>query len=785
MKRKRDPFSLARSLVEPAWRRDEDHLYHHLPYGVRIGDEYLTTRDGDVMGAVELFGVNPDTETERTLDDFAEIMERILLFAAQDIAIYVHRFSFPAGNIKPVLTGSGFADAVDQRWTQALNASRLYERRCILTAVYRPAARFENRVKFGRSASDVENERDEDIEALDIFFRDVLSAFGPDRSRRMTHEKGDWLGLYNALLTGRYHPVHVNSDFEPIAWLMPETPVTARGDRLHFEDEPDWRGAMLTLKTYPPETTATVLDGLNLPCVAITTQSYSPMTPAGILEKIRRRRGQMRSSGDAAVSLEQELGTFADDIASGRITAGQHHLNVALFGESREIDDAISNVVSAVQRFGGSLRRERWGMRAAYFAQHPGNFSYRSTLTTISNANFADLAGAHMRPAGLPSSERTWSHPLTEMPTTTSERYRFDLHAPKRIEDELPPGHTLVLGPTGSGKTAYTAFLMAQAKRCGARLIVFDKDRGLEMPLRALGADYIKVTPGEATGFNPLAEAVDEASIGWLANWFCSILSQNSPLSAVQIAAISEACRENGNSPENLRTFQEFAGHFGALPDDSDLENRFSEWTPGGRLGWMFDGRGQDPFANRTGDIAFDITAILDDELMRLAWLGYLFRRIEARVEDGRPTIIVMDEAWKLLDNGYFAAVIKDWFVTMRKKNASVVMMTQLPEHINDSKSGPSILQSVQTQVLFPNRDASVKDLLKIGCNEREIEVLRARAIGRLALCRTVASSLWLDLDLGALGPLLKVITGGDGEKLNLPENWRTDPNFWRTFTHA
>lgn len=91
----------------------------------------------------------------------------------------------------------------------------------------------------------------------------------------------------------------------------------------------------------------------------------------------------------------------------------------------------------------------------------------------------------------------------------TSSLYRFNFHEAGRRTDEPSVGHTLVLGRTGSGKTLGTAFLMAQARRVGARVIVFDKDQGLEMAIRALGGSYSEIKVGQPTGFNPMTTETD------------------------------------------------------------------------------------------------------------------------------------------------------------------------------------------------------------------------------------------------------------------------------------
>jgi type IV secretion system protein VirB4 len=69
--------------------------------------------------------------------------------------------------------------------------------------------------------------------------------------------------------------------------------------------------------------------------------------------------------------------------------------------------------------------------------------------------------------------------------------------------------------------------------------------------------------------------------------------------------------------------------------------------------------------------VGIDMSEILDLGTERSALLAYLFRRIERVIEDRRPTLIVIDEAWKMLDDPIFVKRLHDWLVTMRKKNWS------------------------------------------------------------------------------------------------------------------
>ena len=166
----------------------------------------------------------------------------------------------------------------------------------------------------------------------------------------------------------------------------------------------------------------------------------------------------------------------------------------------------------------------------------------------------------------------------------------------------------------------------------------------------------------------------------------------------------------------------------------------------------------------------------------RMAVLSYIFRQIERVVEDRHPTLIVLDEAWKLLDDPYFGARLENWLVTMRKMNCVVIMLTQYPSQLQDARVGKTIVETVPTQILFPNDRATPEDYAFLRVNEKEAALLTQPTLGqRIALVRSAGDSLFVDADLSALGELLRILGGGRTGEAHVAANWRTNPEFWRS----
>ncbi len=771
--------------LEPAGFRDDAFLARHLPYVAALTDDVLMLRDGELMATFAVEGLCAATGESAQVEDVAEAVQAILAQSQPDFGFYVHRLSCRAEPALPApIRADAFSFEVDRRWQAALMGLDLRERRSFVTVILRPRKLLGLTARlFGPGAQaerDRLRRRIDRLEEMVTFLMDALALTRPDR---LTFGDGRWYGLLRALVTGIHEPMPLPDSFRPVADLIATSAVTFQGDQFFIPgaSTEDMRfGAVFSLKAYPAMTAPGIFDQFDLDFDSVLTQSFTPIEPFDALARIKRTVRQMGAADDSAASLRAQLIDAADDLASGRVSFGNHHASVVIFTRSEaELDEAAAQVRATGQRAGCVMVREDIGARATYFAQVPGNHAFRARAAMISSRNFAHFAALHADPLGLPAAETSWGQPITILPTAARGAFRFSFHQRGKPGDRTV-GHTLVLGRTGSGKTLGLAFLITQARRVGARIIVFDKDRGLEMPVRAMGGAYGAVRMGEATGFNPFAAETDERGRAWLADWLGALLSRDGPLTAIQTQALTQAVKVNAETDPTLRSLGAFRRQFRSLDDDEDLFTRMGDWDADGSFGWLFSGQGVDTLSLKAPVTGFDLSEIFDTPAVRTAWLAYVFRRIERTIEDGVPTLIVLDEAWKLLDDDYFERRLKDWMLTMRKKNVAVVLLTQRVAHIRESRAGGSILESAVTTILYPNSRNTPEELAPLALNDRELTFACSSGLeSRLALIRSGDTSVIADMDLSALGGLTKVLGGGPGGA-GMPDDWRENPEFWK-----
>ncbi|WP_435171151.1 hypothetical protein [Falsirhodobacter sp. 1013] len=776
---------LGRKALEPQGITREHMLAQHLPYITPVGDDVVMLRDGDVMGSFTVRGLEAATAEAALIDDVKAAMENAVAQMGPDVALYIHRVSMETQPQLPPVQGDGFAVEVDRVWQRHIARDGLRERTIMVTVCLRPRKLTSLWSKIsGGGKTDLRGLRDRRIARLNEIIAFMMQVLRPVGPRRLTVGGGQWLGLLRTCVTGQYAPLTPGSSFEPLSNLMAGSRVDFRGDTFTVfgTDSEDTRyGAIFGMKGYPSETMAGIFDRFDMAADMVVTHSFTPMDLVTATGRLQRTIRQMRAADDAALSLQAQLVEASDQLASGRIVFGHHLVTIMAVAESRaELDDIAASIRSAGQRAGAVIVREDINARTAYFAQHPGNYGYRSRASMTSSRNFASFASLHAAGIGVEEGREPWGVPLTILPTVSGEPYRFNFHA-AGAQGERTVGHSLTIGRTGTGKSVGIAFLAAQVQRANPRIIAFDKDNGLEMPLRALGGSYAPVRMGEVTDFNPFAAETDERGRAWLTDWLSALLEQNGPpLTAEQSESLSRAVTANAESDAALQNVMHFRSQLLSVDDGGDLYTRMGVWDTDGQYGWVFGGMAADPVHFDQAVTGFDLTEILDVSSVRTAWLSYVFRRIERTVEDGRPTLLILDEAWKLLDDPYFEARLKDWMLTMRKKNVAVVMLTQRVSHIAESRAGNSILESVNTTIVFPNRRNTAEELAPLNLSDsEEAFLMNTGGASRAALVRNGDTSTVVDLDLSALGPLLRVLAGGKGDDMS-PANWRDNPDFWK-----
>jgi type IV secretion system protein VirB4 len=485
---------------------------------------------------------------------------------------------------------------------------------------------------------------------------------------------------------------------------------------------------LVSIKEYPGQTAPGSLDELlRLPHEMVITQSFGFVDRQTALGRVNLTLRRMRAADDEALSLRGELAVARDDLAAGRAAFGEHHLTVAVRGATlKDVDDGVAEVSAALTDRG-----------------------------MIASRNFASLASMHNFPRGQAEGNH-WGQAVTVLETTAAGPYHFNFH-----HGDL--GNFTVIGPSGSGKTVVLNFLLAQARKFNPRIVFFDKDRGAELFLRAIGGRYDVLRTGEPSGLNPLLLDDTAENRQFLLSWLSRLVTQpGQTLPATDLARLKDAVDANMAAPPAFRRLDHFSQllHGDQRPHAGDLCSRLAPWWGTGERAWLFD-NAEDRIDLTQQVVGFDMTRVLDDPIVRTPAMMYLFHRVEQRL-DGTPAIIVVDEGWKALDDEVFTSRIRDWEKTIRKRNGIVGFATQSAGDALSSRIASAIIEQAATQIFMANPKAQAHDYIDgFGLTPHEYELVRTLPDNaHCFLVKHGADSVVARLNLTGERDLLTILSG-------------------------
>jgi type IV secretion system protein VirB4 len=739
----------------------------HLPYARHVDDHTIETRDGLIMQFLHLRGLLFETADTEEINYRKRLRDAMLQsIGSSRFALYHH---VVRRRIEPELSAEyedEFSQRLDAAWRARLATKKLYINELFLTLIRRPLQgrmsgldRF--RTLVGRSSAAEAAAGDAyELRQLDTARDALLAALGSYEPRL--------LGVYATPPGPCSEPLEFlsslyNGELRPVLLPTQDLGAYLPYRRVSFGEETVELGAagpspraflgLVSIKDYPGQTAPGMFDELlRLPFELVISQSFGFVDRQAALGRMNLALRRMRSAEDEALSLRADLTNAKDEVAAGRAGFGEHHMTVAIHADSpAEVDDGIAETQAALADLGIIAVREEIALEPAFWAQFPGNFKYIARRGLVSTSNFAGLASGHNFPLGLADGNH-WGEAVTLLETTAAGPYYFNFH-----QGDL--GNFTVIGPSGSGKTVVVNFLLAQARKFRPRIIFFDKDRGAELFIRAIGGRYDLLRPGAPAGLNPLQLDDNAVNRQFLIDWL-ALLAGGADID--ELARIKDAVDANFGQPIEHRRLRHLAELFrgGERPHGADLWARLRPWWGEGERAWLFDNP-EDKTDLQAASVGFDMTSILDDPAMRTPAMMYLFHRVEERL-DGTAAIIVVDEGWKALDDDVFVRRIKDWEKTIRKRNGIVGFATQSAQDALESRIASAIIEQAATQIFMANPKARADDYIEgFGLTPHEFELIRTLPDNaHCFLVKHGAESVVARLNLTGERELLTILSG-------------------------
>ncbi|TWB77205.1 type IV secretion system protein VirB4 [Nitrospirillum amazonense] len=725
------------------YRSRADRLADHLPWAALVALGVVLNKDGSFQRTLAFRGPDLDSATEAELVGIAARANNALRRLGSGWALF-----FEAARVEALdYPHSSFPDAASWLVEEERRAAfqddrqgRHFESRYFLTLLFLPPPDSEvqaqnalvetGRKEEGRSWRQELARFQDETDRL----AGLLAGFLPE-VRAL--DDAETLTYLHGTISTRRHPVAVPAVPMYLDGVLVDTPLSGGLEPMLGETHL----CTLTILGFPGQTQPGLLDALNhldFPYRWVTR--WVPLDRAQATRTLTRLRRHWFAKRKSIAALLREVLTNepaqlvdsdADNKAADADLAlqalGADHVGfgyltttVTVWDEDRQAaQDKLALVERVITGLGFTVIRETVNAVEAWLGSLPGQVYANVRQPLVHTLNLAHLMPLSAVWAGPLRNGHLDGPPLLFAETAGATPFRLATH----VGDV---GHMLVVGPTGAGKSVLLALLAMQFRRYpGARVVIFDKGNSARAAVLAMGGLHHALGTAGTLAFQPLRR-IDMPDVrAWAAEWLAGVLAHENVAVTPEVKeGLWSALGSLATAPAEERTLTGLS----VLLQSSRLRAALQPYTLDGPFGHLLDAA-EDRLA------LADVQCFETEELMHqpgivMPVLTYLLQRLEEHF-DGRPTLLILDEAWVYLDHPLFAARIREWLKVLRKKNVAVVFATQSLVDIAGSSIAPSIIESCPQRIFLPN-DRAVEPQARrayegFGLNERQIEMI-ARA---------------------------------------------------------
>lgn len=779
--------------------KKEKPVSHFIPYKGHWNQHTILTKTNGLLQVIKVGGYSFETADDEDLDIRKNIRNSLLKnMASGNITLYFHTIrrkkpvqskSIDYSLDPTVKTAKDFISYLESEWQKKSSTGDSYFNELYVSILYEPdkagAAVVEYMLTRLRQKSNKaiwENDMKEMHENVQEMSTRVLNTLRDYDAYLLGIKKtanGYYCEISEFLATlvncGDQSPMMVSrssiDSYLPTNRLFFGTrSIEARGPRGRRY------AGIVSVREYGPATSAGTFDGfLQMPFEFIMTQSFVFANRTIAINKMQLQQNRMIQAQDKAVSQIAEISQALDMAMSGEIGFGEHHVSLLCIDKDlKALENSLSMAAVELSNCGMQPVRERVNMEPSYWGQLPGNSGYIIRKSTINTLNLAGFASMHNYPLGKISGNH-WGDHVTVLDTTSGTPFYFSFH----VRDV---GHTLIIGPTGAGKTVLMNFLCAQAQKFKPRMFFFDKDRGAEIFIRALDGIYTIIDPGKNCGFNPLQLPDTGENRSFLLDWLKTLVtSNNETLDAEDIKLLTQAIDGNYRLDKRDRKLSNIVPFLG-MDGAGTLASRIGMWHSKGSHAKIFDNETDTIDLNLSRVFGFEMAELLKDPISLSPVLLYIFHRINISL-DGSKTMIVLDEAWALIDNPVFAPKIKDWLKVLRKLNTFVIFATQSVEDAAKSQISDTLIQQTATQIFLPNLKATDVYRKAFMLSQREYMLIKTTdPVSRYFLIKQGVNAVVAKVNLSGMDNIINVLSGRAETVILLDQiiaKYGNDPKSW------
>lgn len=671
-----------------------------IPYACHVSPFTTVTKNGELLQTIRLDAAAHGMDYEAAEESAslrACLREAVLAHGKnKEFAFWVHTIRRRRALDTDAVFPEKFARELDAAWKQAHPFGYSYHNEVYITVLiegeaadlfkpqtfrrnfFYPLNRRHHRRSLTEAEARLTAVTGALLDALSPHFRGQvlgLKKRGPEGNARWYSEP---LEFFNYLLTTQNIPMPVlDADMSE---QLAATPLTFGFDAMEtLTPEGKKRfAALLSVKGCPELSTHALDKFLQLPEEMVVTQAYNFFPASQAMQRTNEMIG-MFPPEDLPERLyfagldEMYLGNHGKDTDFAEqqttITLQRDHY--------KGLDEAVSRVQDTLSQLGMMPVREDLRLEECFWAQLPGNFEFLKRKTVIPSTRLGSFTRLNHFPTGQEKSP--WGKPVAVFPTFLHTPYLFHFHHGEK-------NHALLLDFNSFADARGASllnFLISNTRKFQGRAVVFDRNRASALLVKELGGDYL--TPAQGAVLNPFTLENTPRNQGFLSAWLHGLMP------AAPRDALKTLVEETLAQPQpSLRAAFGLAAARGLSVPALPLP-LFGE----GESARLFDS----DVAGFGMDVFF---AEKENRALLLPVFSYLLHRFILTL-DGRPTLLVLNEAWDLLDNEFFTPRLGSLLEMLSSQNVVVVATTRRLEEVKDAHITSTLIEQAATRLFMPD----------------------------------------------------------------------------------
>lgn len=786
--------------MSKANKKQSELKYHNdveefIPYAAHYDENTIITKNGELMQVIKVTGFAFETlEADQNVSPLRQIIRESIQknFKTNNFAFWFHTLRSKKDISCTAKYDQEFCSELNDKWTEKNNWNEQFVNELYISIIIEGESLSIKNVKlfFETIIPEMEiNKRREALEQsskeLNEVTNNVLEDLSSYGARKLgIHKRG--ISYYSEIMEFASKIMNLKQKKIPVApidlsELLPSNRVNFQYNTVQVEGERERHyGSIFSVKEYREILTEEIDNFLQLPVQFIVSESFDYVNGKKAVDVYK---GQKRiydlSKSDRMLEISGITEVLESD--KGQPTDfGEHQIIITVLEDTvKEMQKATSIVVDTLRDMGVVFIREDLFMENCYWSQMPANFDFIRRQTYLPSSKVAGFASLYNFPAGKMTGNY-WGDAVTVFRTASDTPYFFNFHYDKN-------GHTAIIGPLGAGKTVLMNFLVSEAQKYGGKTFYFEQGKGSEIFIKAMGGKYRHIEQEIDAGtlyFNPLQLKDTPNNRKFLRQWFeylidyveesdSSLEGEQTPDSLVndeERARIKKAVELSYSLPEESRILSMVIPKIWDKDVATIAKQKIHQWCGTGKYAKYFDAGIDTSGIGQENIIGLDLSLIMQNKAVIIPAISYLLHKVENSLDGESPAIIVLDEAWKLIDNKAFVPRLEKWLERIRRKNGILIFATESVEEAENSAISQKLFDLLPTQIFLPNKNADegYKEIFGLSDDEYQ-KILNLDSESRQFLLKHGYDSVLAKLSLEGLNKEISVLSSTE-ERISIME---------------